>query len=421
MAMGLFKKKADKIKRAKIEETHEIVCLYCFKNFDHDKVLFRALEAVDTEGYRAEADTVLDAYRARFHMEEAGDLPVVLNPNDFSEVNKSYHRGILSALIDDHKNMTTLRLCPHCHNVLPQSAGFAPSTIISFVGASQAGKSVYLTSLVHTLKTLTPRNFQIFCTPINNETGRKFKEAYENPLIENGELLNPTQKEKQQEPFIFTFSFADNTLPEINIAFFDAAGEGMVDNDYMDIYASHIRNSSGVMFLVDPMQLRTLGKKIALLNQMDTDPSVTDEPVEVLSGLVENYIYKQASGISQIPTAVVLTKTDLLRPLQEAGEYVRKDSQFFSNFTHKGYLDLEAFTQIDSEVDEFLMHTDPNFRNALKRRFAQLGFFAVSALGANPDTIRQRVASFAPVRVDEPFLWLLYKLGYINGGYKDEH
>jgi GTPase SAR1 family protein len=413
--MGLFKRKMETLKRAKMDETHEIICLYCFRNFDHDRVLFRAFAHVDAEGYRACADEVLETYRARFFMDEAGDLPVVLDPDDFNETNKSYHRGILSALTDDFKNITTKRLCPYCHNDLPQSAGFAPGTIISFVGASQAGKSVYLTSLVHTLKTLTSRNFQIFCTPINNETGRKFKENYENPLIENGKLLDPTQKEKQQEPFIFTFSFADSHLPEINIAFFDVAGEGMVDKTYMDMYAAHIRNSSGVLFLVDPTQFRLIGKKITLMNGLDMDASKTDEPLEVLNGLVEDYIYKQASGVSQIPTALVLTKTDLLRPLQSEGEYIQENSHFFSNYTHKGFFDLEAFHQIDDETDGFLNAVDPNFRNALKRRFAHLGFFAVSALGTHPDTLQQRVASFAPIRVDEPFLWLLYKLGYIKG------
>jgi hypothetical protein len=417
--MGLLKKRMAAIKRKKLEETHEIVCLYCFKNFDHDRVLFRASEAVDAEGYRAAPDGILDAYRRRFHLDDAGALNAVLDPVDFNEMSKSYHRGILSALTDDHNHTTTIRLCPHCHNDLPQSAGFAPSTIISFVGASQAGKSVYLTSLVHTLKTITPRNFQIFCTPINNEMGRRFKTIYEDPLIENGCLLDPTQKEKQQEPFIFTFSFADGTLPEISIAFFDAAGEGMVDNGYMDIYASHIRNSSGILFLVDPLQFRGIGRKVQLMNNLDFDPGSADEPVEVLTGLVENYIYKQANGVSQIPTAVVLTKTDLLRPLQNEGECIGKDSRFFANYTHKGYLDLEAFENINGEVDDFLTAVDPNFRNALVRRFAHLGFFAVSALGTHPDTIRQRVASFAPVRVDEPFLWLLYKLGYIEGGYPD--
>jgi len=310
-------------------------------------------------------------------------------------------------------------LCPYCHNDLPQSAGFAPATIISFVGASQVGKSVFLTSLVHTLKTLTPRNFDIFCTPINNEMGRKFKYEYEDPLIENGLLLDPTQKEQQQEPFIFTFSFTDGNLPEINIAFFDAAGEGMMDNGYMDIYAAHIRNSSGILFLVDPLQFRSIGKKVALINGLDHDPADMDDPLSVLSGLVEDYIYKQANGVSDIPTAVVLTKSDLLRPLQLEGEYIRPQSRIFANYTHMGYFNLDAFAQVDYEVDEFLQAADPNFRNALKRRFAELGFFAVSALGAPPDATGRRVRTYAPLRVDEPFLWLLYKLGYIAGGTMD--
>ena len=411
--MGLFKRKKAAVEREKMDKIHEIVCLHCFRNFLPDRVMFRALESLDVEGYRAQYDQILDDYRARFHMDTAGELPVALDPDEFGEVNKSYHRGVLSSLKDDYGNITTKRICPFCHNDIPQSAGFAPSTIISVVGASQSGKSVYLTSLIHTLKTVTPRNFPIFCTPINNEMGRKFKYEYEDPLIENGMLLDPTQKEKQQEPFIFTFSFSDDTKPEINIAFFDVAGEGMVDTAYMDIYAAHIRNSSGILFLVDPLQFRSIGRKIQLKNNLDYELSFSDEPADVLSGLVEDYIYKQGGGVSHIPTAVVLTKTDLLEALKTDGEYIHANSEFFTNFTHKGFFNLSEFYNIDGETDELIADVDPNFRNALKRRFANLGFFAVSALGTQPEG--QRVASFTPIRVDEPFLWILYQLGYIEG------
>jgi len=409
--MGLFKRRKAAVERSK--KLCEIVCLHCFRNFPPDRVMFRALESLDAEGYRARHDQILDDYRARFHMDTAGELPAALDPDEFDEVNKGHHRGVLSSLRDDYGNLTTKRICPFCHNDIPQSAGFAPSTIISVVGATQSGKSVYLTSLIHTLKTVTPRNFPIFCTPISNEMGRKFKFEYEDPLIENGMLLNPTQKEKQQEPFIFTFSFSDDTKPEINIAFFDVAGEGMVDTSYMDIYAAHIRNSSGILFLVDPLQFRSVGRKILLKNNLDYELRFSDEPTDVLSGLVEDYIYKQGGGVSDIPTAVVLTKTDLLEALQADGEYIHKDSHFFANYTHKGFFNMLEFYNIDGETDEFIGDVDPNFRNALKRRFSDLGFFAVSALGTQPDG--QRVASFTPIRVDEPFLWLLFRLGYIEG------
>jgi len=415
--MGLFQKKKAAIERTKLEATHEIVCLYCFQNFDHNQVLFRAAEAKDADGYRAQADHLLDAYRARFHMGSVGLLPPVLDPSAFSEKNKGYLHGILTTLYDNHNNPTSKRLCPYCHNDILPSAGFAPSTIISVVGASQAGKSVYLTSLIHVLKAATSLNFEMFCTPITNEMGRKFRVQYEDPLIENGYLLNPTQKDQQQEPFIFTFSFADGTKPDINIAFFDIAGEGMVDNAYMDIYAAHVRNSSGVMFLVDPQQFRAIGPRIQFLNNLH--PGTTHDPTEVLGSLVENYIYKQPNGVSNIPTAVVLTKTDILEALGRNGEYIHPASRLFARYTHQDYFNLSEFDAINYDVGEFIRMVDPNFVNAVTRRFANLGFFGVSALGAHPDVIHQRVASFAPMRVDEPFLWILYKLGYIAGHYTE--
>ena len=411
--MGLFQKKKAAIEREKIEQTHEIVCLYCFRNFDHNQVLFRASHAMDVDGYRAEIDYPLDEYRARFHMGLMGELPPVLNPEEFSERNKGYMRGILSSLRDGNNNLTTKRLCPYCHNDIVPGAGFGPSTIISIVGASQSGKSVYLTSLIHTLRSVTSLNFEIFCTPINNEMGRKFKFGYEDPLVEKGYLQEPFHH--PQEPIVFTFSFADESKPEISIVFYDAAVDSMADSAYTDIFTAHIRNSSGVMFLVDPQQFHAIGRKVQILSKLDYDPTAVTEPTEVLNGLVENHIYKQSGGISHIPTAVVLTKTDLLEALSYEGDYIRPKSSVFSRYTHRGYLNLTEAEIINNDVDEFIQRVDPNFRNALKRRFANLGFFAVSALGTHPEVIRQRRAGFAPMRVDEPFLWLLYKLGYIDG------
>jgi hypothetical protein len=231
--------------------------------------------------------------------------------------------------------------------------------------------------------------------------------------VERGLLLASTQKEKQQEPFIFTFSFADSTLPEISIAFFDVAGEGMVDTAYMDIYAAHVRNSAGILFLADPLQFTTIGKKLALLNRLDGEFEYFAEPTDVLTGLVEDYIYKQGGGVSDIPTAIVVTKTDLLESLADDGEYVLPTGHMFKNFTHRSFFNLTEFAKISGEVQDFIAEVDPNFRNALLRRFSRVGFFAVSALGTHP--VDGRVASFAPVRVDEPFLWVLYQLGYIEG------
>ena len=409
--MGLFQKKKAAIERAKIEQTHEIVCLYCFRNFDHNQVLFRAAQGKGSDGYLAEIDHPLEEYRARFHMNPMGEIPPALNPDSYGEKNKGYLRGILSSLRDSHNNLTTRRLCPYCHNDILASAGFGPSAIISIVGAGKSGKSAYLTSLVHTLKTVTSLNFDIYCTPINGEMSRKFKFEYEDPLIEKGYL--PDSEEWQNEPLVFNISFANDAKPEINLVFFDVADTA--NSAYADIFAAHMRSSSGVMFLVDPQQFNSIGRKVQILSQLEYDINAVTDPTEVLSGLVENYIYKQPGGISHIPTAVVLTKTDLLEALSYEGDYIRPKSSVFSRYVHRGYFNLTVAEIINNDVDEFIQRVDPNFRTALRRRFSNLGFFAVSALGTHPDVARRRINKFAPIRVDEPFLWLLYKLGYIDG------
>ncbi|HCJ57275.1 MAG TPA: hypothetical protein DHV55_07860, partial [Clostridiaceae bacterium] len=113
------------------------------------------------------------------------------------------------------------------------------------------------------------------------------------------------------------------------------------------------------------------------------------------------------------PTAVVLTKSDMLRILSE-DEYIKENSNIFYNVNHKSTFNLTEFENINGEVKRFLEKVDRAFTDALEVHFKDRAFFAVSALGSNP--VDRRVQGIvSPVRVDEPFLWLLYKLGYIEG------
>jgi len=353
-------------------------------------------------------------FRALEALNIGEELTDVLDPDQFEEVAKGYHRGVLSSLKDDKDIVTTRRVCPYCYNDISQYAGFAPSVIISVVGADHVGKSTFLTALIHRLRTVTPRNFPVFCTSLNNEIGRKFKLEYEDPLISERLLLESAKNKNRHEPIVFTFSFTDENKPEINIAFFDIAGDDIADTAYMDTYTAYIRNSSGVLFLTDPLQFTSVGQKIMLKNNISVDTQfIAEDPSDVLNNMIGKHIHRQEDGVSNIPIAVVLTKTDLLEVLCNDGAYMSKNSPIFSDYTHKGFFNLTEFDNIDDDAYEFIAAVDTNFCNALKRRFYNLGFFAVSALGSKP--IGQKVASFSPMRVDEPFLWILYQLGYIEG------
>ncbi|MNR62426.1 hypothetical protein D3C85_1844490 [compost metagenome] len=56
---------------------------------------------------------------------------------------------------------------------------------------------------------------------------------------------------------------------------------------------------------------------------------------------------------------------------------------------------------------------DRPFKDAVDVYFQNTAYFAVSALGSNPVN-RQVTGVITPTRVDEPFIWLLHQLDYID-------
>lgn len=213
----LFKKKPEPKQRPLF---YDIVCPYCFSKFTPDEVVFRATHSrEDDEDYALGEDEELNKYRERFGLDSVHDMEAVLHPVDVPEEYRVYSDHVLIGINDRYGELTRRRLCPKCHNELPVTAGKAPSNIISIIGASQVGKSVYMTALIHTLQNTTADHFDAACMPLNAEISRKFRTYYEEPLFERGDLLASTQKEKMQEPFIFQFVFKDESKPPLTLVF----------------------------------------------------------------------------------------------------------------------------------------------------------------------------------------------------------
>lgn len=397
---------------------YDIVCPYCFSKYAPDEVVFRATHhRLDDEDYALQEDELLNQYRDKFGLDAIEELEAVIDPDSIPPENRIYVDNVLAGVTDRYGMVSKRRLCPRCHNELPITAGKAPSNIISIVGASQVGKSVYMTSLIHTLQNTTANRFQAACMPLNAQISRKFRENYETPLFERGQLLDSTQKERRQEPFIFQFIFKDSEQAPLILVFFDVAGEGMVDREYMELYAAHVKNSAGILFLVDPLQIKTIRDRV-MLQAGDQPGEFTaryDEPREVVITLFENFIGYQEQSKTNIPTAVVLTKSDMLNFIKEEdGEYIKSNSNVFRNFVHESYLNLSEFENINGEISRFIEKVDRPFKDALEVYFTNTAYFAVSALGSNP--VNQRVSGVVtPIRVDEPFIWLMHQLDYIEG------
>ena len=399
--MGLFWRKKARIERERLKRTHRIVCLHCFRGFSHEQVMFRALEALDAEGYAAARDEELDGHRARFGLPSAGELEAALDPGDFAESAKGHRQGVLVSLRDDYGNVTERRICPYCHNPLPQAAGFQPPLILAVTGQARAGKSTFFTCLIHHIRNSLPRHYSSHCASVDGETGRFFKESLAVPLLENGTLpVSALLKEFPDMPIVFNFALA-SAAPDVSIVLFDPAG----DSGYMDIHAHIARSASGIMLLVDPVSIPGLGKRLAEMNDPGFDPLFFTETVDDF-GLM---LLEEAQGAN---VAVVLTKTDMLKAAGgEAGGFGER-SAVFSNYFHRGFFDAGEHAAVDAEVHNFLAETCPNFFNAIKKRHgSRLGFFGVSALGQMP--VAGQVSALRPVRIGEPFLWLLAEMGLV--------
>ncbi|MEE1072818.1 MAG: hypothetical protein U0L26_10685 [Cellulosilyticum sp.] len=394
-----------------------IVCPHCFNKFSPDSVVFRAAHyKEEDEEYCLQEDTKLNEYLEKFGLEGSEEMEAIIDPKLFPEENKTYVDDVLISIRDKYSIETKKRLCPFCHNDLPYLAGRAPSNIIAIIGASQVGKSVYMASLIHTLETLTAHNFEAACMPISSDTSRRFRTQYIDPLFAQNSLIESTQKERKQEPFIYQFKFKDTSKAPLNLVFFDVAGEGMVEEAYLDLYANHIKNAEGILFLVDPLQLSTIRNKI-ILSQGSGSGDFTSkyqESRDVVVSLGENFIGSHEEGRTSIPTAIVVTKSDMLEKLaNEDDAYLKPNSNVFQNYVHKGYFNLNEYENINGEVKRFIEQVDLAFLDAVEVHFNNVGYFAISSLGQNPVEGRLQ-GVIQPMRVDEPFLWLLYKLGYIE-------
>ena len=411
---GLLRKQPVKVR----PPFYDIVCAHCFRKFGPEDVVFRAAHHSETDpDYALQEDQALDEYRAKFNLDSVGDVEAIITPGTIPEENKIYSDKVLVGLTDRHGVLTRRRLCPYCHNELPISAGKVPSNIISIVGATSVGKSVYMTSLIHTLQHVTASNFNAACIPMNADISRRFRTYYEDPIFEKGMMLGATQKIEKMEPFIFNFVFKDETLPPLTLVFFDVAGEGMTDRNYLDIYASHIKNSAGILFMVDPLQIKTIRDRLLIsLGEESGDLAPRHaEPRDVIISMFENFIGHQEKSKTDIPTAIVLTKSDMLKHLREEdGTYIDTNSNVFRNVVHSEVLNLHEFSNIDGEIRRFIEKVDRPFKDAIDVYFKDTAYFAVSALGSNPVN-KQMERVVTPIRVDEPFVWLMHKLEYIEG------
>jgi len=304
------------------------------------------------------------------------------------------------------------RLCPICHFELSHDVGEIDDHVIAIIGARETGKGHYITTLINRLENEVGTQFNFSLRMLGDDTRKRFEEDYRTPLLRRKEMLQPTQSaavdSRVKSPMVFRLT-PKNRSQAINLSFFDSAGEDMQSLDMLSSEARYICSASGIIFLLDPLQID------AVRGQLSPDilpvRDYTAEPVYIVERLRE--LFERRLGISantmiKTPVAFVLSKIDTLLPIIEPGSALHLTGEHFGSFN---LTDAQSVhTEIRNYLDSWM---GSGISNRVEAEFGQHAFFGVSSFGRTPES--GRLETISPIRVEDPFLWLLYQLGMIKG------
>lgn len=318
------------------------------------------------------------------------------------------------------------RACPECHTALPSDFTDSKSPMIGLVGAEGSGKTILMTVLVKHLRDAVGKRFgaDIGMATDNPDGLRGFSDyqaSREDPLYTERVLPTKTEgrvvKENRATPVVLrwrqetTNRLGLRSMRATVLSFVDTAGEDL--NAQETAFMLHyISVCDSLIITLDPFALPGARARLNLPDEAiqvgeDVPLSVVKNITELLR--VEGNVRKKRR--ITMPVAIVFTKIDAFFPTldrhnpimsapPEQPAYHNADGQA----VHEHMLALLHEWKAD-DID-----------NHMRLNYADYRYFAVSALGAEPDYEHNSVApgGVRPHRVEDPILWLLSKAGTVR-------
>lgn len=414
-------------------------CPYCFKKFAPNLALFKAQTVYteqDLEDLSEEEKArkepyceVDDAAYTRFWRDFPGSTtgfkyernPIIANGEVHTEY-LSYQKktfdsdNFLYQVTDTEHRTTKIRICPHCHNPLPHEYGKYPVKYIAVVGITSSGKTVFLAQLLAKIQEFLSRA-GLTVLGMHDEADdfvRKHPIKRDKPLPAGNAAHVLT-------PPIPLNVVNTKTHQKYTLVFYDIAGENCVKSNRMNKFGRFVENADGIIMIIDPQQFSNM---FHMEDERDgrEDPA---SPTKVIEAMYDDFL---SARNDKIPIAVALSKSDMLRDY-----YGKSDMNMFHEICYNHYEDVgfpyDDYLNIETEVQELLEPRNEYdmqgklLRDQLKELFPDShGFFAFSALNAKPVRLKSdKMGVYSvlredptTIRIEEPVLWLLYRMGLIG-------
>lgn len=387
---------------ARRSKERPLVCPYCYHAFADRQILFRCSgkTATNRDACKPQRDLVLER--------EAGQFATLLPP--VFEVRKSTDVAICPRC----REPSRIQVCPRCHSRLPATFRSADGRMIALAGPSMAGKTAYMTVLIHELKHSAGERLNAWATGADETTNERFARNYESPLYKKSLLFPRTTTPGQIniQPLVFRFTMAPqggfrSRQRELLLSFADGAGEDLVNDVKVDLMVRYLTAADGVITLIDPLQLPYV--RNALSPHVDLPPALPPDQVSAFGRITELLLAGSGAPVVPKPVAVVLTKMDELWNLLPGGSVLRQPGRLAPFFDEPDNAAMERET-----TDLLIRWHAGEIVETARNSYSRSRFFAVSSLG-RPPTEDNRVdpGGIHPHRVTDPFIWLLSQFSFI--------
>lgn len=386
---------------------------------------------------------------ANEELSETGMTPI---EKEFDEDSLGY---TLTIREDSMIVVSNTMVCPHCHNVLPQNFFKYDMISIGLAGSVATGKTVFMASLMmNGFRILNKDNITVRNAHGNPLDPEKMKmERTAQKLFSDQLCPDPTNKAFHQPIYLEFCVKLDKGEKKFLVTFYDVAGE-TIRKEAGSGKTTFARHVDGIILFVDPSQMY-LKRPISLKTTVDEERILAsmkllskeeqarvqiankrngNQPIAVDFGTAyeenENLVYERnpvtildslrmGIGDSMLKDkyiALTIAKCDQLSELEEFREIPGSSLLFERETIKRGWLDTDRqlIRQkiLENIFEEKVYHLQRNVGE-----YKGAGLFMVSALGCETrqeeqqqNMVTKATGPVNPIRVEEPFMWLLMKM-----------
>ena len=424
----------------------KIICPYCFKEFEHDQVHFR-LETVKNDGYdlsdiehesdfQKKAEMQQSMYfqpkddsdyksfwekyggtteittnneRARFGCEvyqlpiidpEAGEAQYCLRMQQHENGQNDYFiydgYGMVQGVEDIYGEVSHRRVCPYCHNPLPNGYGKNEVKFISVIGVTRSGKTVYISQLLKNMDSYMSRLLKMTSVAKDNRVNNFLDN---NKVKREVPLPDSTMAGRLSQPM--TYDIVKTNHEHETIVLFDIAGENCKDDIEMLKYGDFVLHSHGIILLISPNQMGFVEN----YGDIESERNIQEDaaPPKVVLDTIYKTIVDKTQGPCEIPLAVCISKSDFFADALGAGEdnyneiqqIAKSDLKPYENVVknEKKYVfNATQYNQLEKAIVK--MMGDSPIAIALEQNYKYYNYFAFSAIGCAVRKEKKMVKQF---------------------------